>query len=278
MAGYTRQSASSIQNTLDITAAPLNAEFNQLQTAFGTSGHTHTGVAGDSAKIPLASSVTGYLPAANGGVGGLNKLDATADPTANDDTDLGYAVGSIWVNVTTDRMHVCANSTADNAVWQALAHINVADGALVPDTTNTKDLGTNNNRWQDLFLSGNASVAGDITGNSATITNAVSAASYTTTSDYRTKTVEGSLRDATHLVMSVDAIMGKRDTDTQSRAMFIAHELQEVVPWAVFGDKDAEDVDGMPVYQTVDYSSLVPVLWSALQEANDRIEELEQRL
>jgi hypothetical protein len=60
--------------------------------------------------------------------------------------------------------------------------------------------------------------------------------------------------------------------------MFIAHELQEVVPWAVFGDKDAEDVDGMPVYQTVDYSSLVPVLWSALQEANDRIEELEQRL
>lgn len=278
MAGYTRQSASSIQNTLDITAAPLNAEFNQLQTAFGTSGHTHTGVAGDSAKISLTSSVTGYLPAAHGGVGGLNKLDATSDPTVNDDTDLGYAVGSVWVNVTTDRMHVCANSTADNAVWQALAHINVADGALVPDATNTKDIGTNNNRWQDLFLSGNASVTGDITGDSATITNAVSAASYTTTSDYRTKTVEGSLRDATHLVMSVDAIMGKRDTDTQSRAMFIAHELQEVVPWAVFGEKDAEDVDGMPVYQTVDYSSLVPVLWSALQEANDRIEELEQRL
>ena len=70
MAGYTRQSASSIQNTLDITAAPLNAEFNQVETAFSTSGHTHTGVAGDSAKIPLATSVTGYLPAANGGVGG----------------------------------------------------------------------------------------------------------------------------------------------------------------------------------------------------------------
>jgi len=278
MAGYTRQSASSIQNTLDITAAPLNSEFNQLQTAFGTSGHTHTGVAGDSAKIPLASSVTGYLPAANGGVGGLNKLDATSDPTVNDDTDLGYAVGSVWVNVTTDRMHVCANSTADNAVWQALAHINVADGALVPDTTNTKDLGTNNNRWQDLFLSGNASVTGNITGDSATVTNAVSAASYVTTSDYRYKTVEGGVQGAIDTIMSVDPIMGKRESDTKSRAMFIAHELQEATPWAVHGTKDATDNDGMPIYQTVDYTSLIPLLWAALQEANDRIEVLENRL
>jgi len=208
MAGYTRQSASSIQNTLDITAAPLNAEFNQLETAFGTTGHTHTGLAGDSAKIPLASSVTGYLPAANGGVGGLNKLDATADPTANDDTDLGYAVGSIWVNVTTDRMHICADSTANAAVWQALAHITTGVGSMLPDVTNTKDIGSLNTRWKDLFLSGDASVAGDITGDSATITNAVSAASYTTTSDYRYKTVEGGVRGALDTIMSVDPIMG----------------------------------------------------------------------
>lgn len=275
MAGYTRQSASSIQNTLDITAAPLNAEFNQLETAFGTTGHTHTGLAGDSAKIPLASSVTGYLPAANGGVGGLNKLDATADPTANDDTDLGYAVGSIWVNVTTDRMHICADSTANAAVWQALAHITTGVGSMLPDVTNTKDIGTLNTRWKDLFLSGDASVAGDITGDSITITNAVSAASYITTSDYRTKTVEGDLYAATDMIMSVDAFMGKRESDTQSRPMFMAHELQEVAPWAVFGEKDAEDIDGMPVYQTVDYSSLIPVLWAALQQANDRISELE---
>jgi hypothetical protein len=275
MAGYTRQSASSIQNTLDITAAPLNAEFNQVETAFGTSGHTHTGVAGDSAKIPLATSVTGYLPAANGGVGGLNKLDATSDPTVNDDTDLGYAVGSVWINVTTDRMHVCADATDGAAVWQALAHITVADGALVPDTTNTKDIGTTNNRWQDLFLSGNASVAGAITGDSATVTNAVSAASYVTTSDYRYKTIDGYIEDATGIVDSVDPIMGKRETDTKSRAMFIAHELQEVLPFAVCGEKDATDNDGNPIYQKVDYTSLIPILWAALQEANYRIERLE---
>jgi len=60
--------------------------------------------------------------------------------------------------------------------------------------------------------------------------------------------------------------------------MFIAHELQEATPWAVHGTKDAIDNDGMPIYQTVDYTSLIPLLWAALQEATDRIEEIENRL
>ena len=80
---------------------------------------------------------------------------------------------------------------------------------------------------------------------------------------------------ATDNIMSIQPIMGKRSSDTKSRAMFIAHELQTVAPWAVTGEKDAEDIDGIPVYQTVDYSSLVPLLWAALQEANIRIQNLE---
>ncbi len=153
MAGYTRQSSSSIVNTLDITAAPLNAEFNQVQTAFGTSGHTHTG-SRDGPKIPLSTSVSGYLPAANGGTSGKNNFSATADPLVTDDVDLGYAVGSLWINTTTDRMHVCADNTDGAAVWRAISHISAADGALVPDATDTKRHRTLNNRWQDLHLSG----------------------------------------------------------------------------------------------------------------------------
>ena len=52
MAGYTRQSVADIINGANITAPPLNAEFNQLQTAFAASGgHTHTGGTGDAPKI-----------------------------------------------------------------------------------------------------------------------------------------------------------------------------------------------------------------------------------
>jgi len=54
MAGYTRQSASSIVNGSDITAAPLNAEFNQVLAALNnTSGHKHDGTAAEGPVIGL---------------------------------------------------------------------------------------------------------------------------------------------------------------------------------------------------------------------------------
>ena len=46
-----------------------------------------------------------------------NKLDATAPPTVNDDTDLGYVVGSRWVDVTNDKEYVCLDNTDGAAVW-----------------------------------------------------------------------------------------------------------------------------------------------------------------
>lgn len=55
MAGYTRQSEASIQPGEDITAAPLNAEFDAVESAFnGSTGHTHDGTTGNGPKIPFA--------------------------------------------------------------------------------------------------------------------------------------------------------------------------------------------------------------------------------
>ncbi|WP_082849558.1 MULTISPECIES: tail fiber domain-containing protein [unclassified Sulfitobacter] len=52
---------------------------------------------------------------------------------------------------------------------------------------------------------------------------------------------------------------------------FIAHEVQEVVPEAVTGEKDGEEM------QAMDAAKLVPLLTAALQEALARIEALEAR-
>jgi len=41
---------------------------------------------------------------------------------------------------------------------------------------------------------------------------------------------------------------------------FLAHELQTVLPYAVHGEKDAEEM------QQVDYSKLTPLLVAAIQE------------
>jgi hypothetical protein len=59
---------------------------------------------------------------------------------------------------------------------------------------------------------------------------------------------------------------------------FIAHELSEIIPEAVLGEKDATKEDGTPDYQGIDQSKIVPLLTAALQEAITKIEKLETRI
>ena len=54
--------------------------------------------------------------------------------------------------------------------------------------------------------------------------------------------------------------------------------MQEIVPEAVTGKKDAVGFDGKPNYQGVDQSKIVPLLTAALQEAISKIEQLETRI
>ena len=59
---------------------------------------------------------------------------------------------------------------------------------------------------------------------------------------------------------------------------FIAHEVQEVVPQAVVGEKDAEIDEEGKGYQQMDPVHLVPTLTKALQEAIAKIETLEAKV
>jgi hypothetical protein len=59
---------------------------------------------------------------------------------------------------------------------------------------------------------------------------------------------------------------------------FIAHEAAEVIPEAVTGEKDAVDENNNPSYQGIDQSKVVPLLTAALQQAIDKIEQLEIRI
>ena len=58
MAGYTRQSVADIINGAEITAPPINAEFNQLVSAFNaSSGHSHYATTDNAPKINLTTSI-----------------------------------------------------------------------------------------------------------------------------------------------------------------------------------------------------------------------------
>lgn len=162
MAGYTRQSASEIVNGQDITAPPLSAEFNKLASAFdGATGHTHTGATGDAAKVPLATSVSGYLPAVNGGSGGKNNLSSTVNPVVGNDSTEGYSTGSVWENTSTGRMFFCVGNAIGAAVWRELVAYDDATTSITPRTNDLFDLGEPSTRFQDVYLSGGVAAQGN---------------------------------------------------------------------------------------------------------------------
>jgi hypothetical protein len=198
MAGYTRQSIASIINGEDITAPPLTAEFNQLADAFnGTTGHSHDGSSGNAPKIDLTTSVTGYLPAIHGGIGGKNNFAATSNPTLTDDSVAGYAVGSMWENTTTGRVFICVGNTGGAAVWRELVQV-ISSNQITPETTATVDLGTPSVRFQDIYLSGGVAAAGNSSiGGTLTVTGAA--------------TLNGGLTTTTFSVSSVDIDGGTID-------------------------------------------------------------------
>ena len=58
----------------------------------------------------------------------------------------------------------------------------------------------------------------------------------------------------------------------------MAHELQEVVPYAVGGVKDETNPDGSMKIQAVDYSKLTPILTKAIQEQDLKIKEQQKQI
>jgi hypothetical protein len=162
MAGYTRQSIADIINGADITAPPLNAEFDQLASAFDSAtGHSHDGSSGNSPKIDLTTSVTGYLPAIHGGIGGKNNFATATNPTVTDDSVAGYAPGSMWENTSTGRIFICVGNTSGSAVWRELVQVETSN-KIEPIAHDSIDLGTPTVRFQDIYLSGSVSAATNI--------------------------------------------------------------------------------------------------------------------
>ena len=87
------------------------------------------------------------------------------------------------------------------------------------------------------------------------------------TSDYRAKVIDGKTQNALAKISAMQVHDAKlKWAEGASYPMFIAHELQEVAPWAVTGEKNAVDENNNPKYQVVAYESLVATLTAAIQE------------
>tara|TARA_B100000424_G_scaffold182339_1_gene141236 strand:- start:192 stop:755 length:564 start_codon:yes stop_codon:yes gene_type:complete len=116
--------------------------------------------------------------------------------------------------------------------------------------------------------------------NTGTIQDNGSNVSYNTSSDYRIKENIVSISDGITRVKQLNPV---RHTFKNNSAIgtvdgWLAHELDEVCPYAVIGEKDAVNEDGTDSLQGVDYGRISPLLTAALKEAIAKIETLETKV
>jgi hypothetical protein len=96
---------------------------------------------------------------------------------------------------------------------------------------------------------------------------------YNTSSDYRLKENLKPINGLEKLSKINVYDFKWKDSDLRMDGV-LAHELQEIIPYAVQGEKDAIDKDGNILPQGVDYSKLVPIMIKAIQEQQSQIEAL----
>ena len=103
-----------------------------------------------------------------------------------------------------------------------------------------------------------------------------SSTSYGTSSDYRLKENIVTDWDATTRLKQLKPSRFNFKVDKDKTVDgFLAHEVSDIVPEAIGGEKDAVDKDGNIQPQRIDQSKLVPLLTKSLQEALARIDTLE---
>jgi hypothetical protein len=128
-------------------------------------------------------------------------------------------------------------------------------------------------------FSGYWQVAGNFAGSISHPTN--TSTNYNTTSDYRLKENIKPLTDGLEAILKLKPVTGNyiNDETKTNMPMFLAHEVEEVIPIAVTGQKDAmkinkeTGIEEMDIQQ-LDAAKLIPHMVKAIQEQQAQIEEL----
>ena len=195
------------------------------------------------------------------------------------DTSGKVGIGNIAPQTT---LHTGPTTTITNTFTARFAASNFfASGGnsmfYVPDTAanimmfGSNQLGTN----QIEFYHKNPGTSQSYVGR---ISTSGSATSYVTSSDYRLKENVVPISDS---ISRLNQLKPSRfnfiEEPNKTVDGFIAHEVQNIVPEAIVGKKDAVNKDGSIIPQGIDQAKLVPLLVAAVQELEARVKELENK-
>ena len=102
--------------------------------------------------------------------------------------------------------------------------------------------------------------------------------SYWASSDHRLKSNVVILENCLQKTLGLKPVSYTYTSTQTTEIGFIAHEVQQVVPEVVDGEKDAEYENGSPNYQALNYSALLPILTGAIQQLSQKLDKLEAEL
>ncbi len=208
----------------------------------------------------------GYLTWATSGtiiadIGTLNQIFGTGGSTnfginARGVKDLAFGTNN------TERMRITSGGNLLINATTANANTN---GLQVNSTTGTNIVTVN---------SGSIAIAmrffTSVTTQAGYIVVDGSTTNYVTSSDYRLKEDIKSIKGL-DIVNKIKVYDYKWKASDKRMDGVLAHELAEVLPYAVSGAKDGEEMQG------VDYSKIVPVMIQAIKELKAKIETLENK-
>jgi hypothetical protein len=200
--------------------------------AITTSGDTNTGI-----FFPAADTIA----FAEGGVEAM-RLDAS---------------GNLLVGTTSAAPSIATGVQVQSSDWASQFYTTAIAGSGLCLSARR-----NNNGVVAGFLFNGPTFASAV-GN---ISITASATAYNTSSDYRLKEQVQPMTGALAKVAALKPCIYKWKVDGSNGEGFIAHELAEIVPDCVTGEKDAVDAKGKPAYQGIDTSFLVATLTAAIQE------------
>jgi hypothetical protein len=128
--------------------------------------------------------------------------------------------------------------------------------------------------YHAIWVDENGDGCGSITSNSSGNSSA-----YNTSSDYRLKENEVAISDGiTRLNQLKPYRFNWKKSPDYIVDGFFAHEVQQIIPEAVVGEKDAVDKDGNIERQMIDHSKLVPLLVAAVKELSQQVEDLKKKV
>jgi hypothetical protein len=270
---------------------------NRVITGSGTAntleGESNLTYDGTTFQLSQASPIFKILPTTNGNDGVIELCGRSTDgsPTENRTQIKGEAEGSTAntkmtfhvensggvnerASISSDGIFKVNNRVVIDADVDSNAKLNIEFGGNAENgfQFNDKD-GATNGKYMGFSRSGTQ--IGFIARNGSN-----DSVNYSTTSDYRLKDGVVDKTDGIEKIklLKPRKFYWKSNLDQTLVDGFLAHEVSDIVPEAISGEKDAVDENDKIIPQGIDQSKIVPLLTAALKEAITKIETLETRV